>query len=342
MNFASENYDGVHPRILKAVIKSNKGFVPSYGADNYTEKTIAKFAEILGAKDIDVFFCFNGTGANNFALSSISEKHASILCSDVAHIYNAESTAPEAFTGCRLFPVKSKDGKIMMEDLILQLSRTKDVHFPFPSTLTISQPTEHGTIYNIQELKQISKLCKQHRLLLHIDGARIFNALSAMNCSLSDFIKLSSVDALTIGGTKSGLMFGEAVVFFKNHRFKNLRYNHKRSMQLASKNRFIAVQFEELLKKEFWKTIAAYTNGLAKYFEQQIKKTGASQIVYTVETNTVFLYMKKDLFLKLKSTAEFYLWDEQLEIARFVFSFSNTRKEIDNFLIEYKRILRSI
>jgi threonine aldolase len=142
----------------------------------------------------------------------------------------------------------------------------------------------------LKELKTISKHCKTKNILLHIDGARLFNAMESMNCSLSDFIKVSSTDVLTIGGTKAGLMFGEAVIFFKPERFKNIQYNHKRSMQLASKNRFIAAQFIGLLKDELWKKIAAHTNHLAKYFEKQLDNE--QTIAYPVETNMVFLKMK--------------------------------------------------
>lgn len=340
MNFASENYDKVHPRILNSLIRCNKDFVTSYGKDQYTKKATTYFEKILGRKDIEVVFCFNGTGANNLALSTITQRQNSILCSDSSHIYIAESTAPETFTGCRLYPVKSIGGKIIIPDLESKLAKRDGVHFPFAATLSISQPTEYGTIYSADELKEISALCKKHRVMLHVDGARIFNALAKTNCSFSEFVKLSGVDAVTIGGTKSGLMFGEAVIFFKSQRFKNISLDHKRSMQLASKNRYIAAQFEELLRNELWKSIADHTNGLAQYFKKRIEKIDGSQVAELVETNMVFMKMKPALFAKLKATANFYMWDKETEIARFAFSFSNTRKEIDIFLKSYKKIPR--
>ncbi len=332
MDFSSENFDRTHPKILQALIRSNKGFAASYCKDEYTKKVFERFKEIFGDREIEVFYCFNGTGANNFAISSITEKHNSVFCSDVSHLYTAESTAPETFTGCRLYPIKSINSKIVPEELLRKPKKINDAHLPKPAVLTITQPTEYGTVYSLAELKEIAKLCKENNILIHVDGARICNALVAMNCTFKDFIKISGVDVLTFGGTKAGLMFGEAVIFFNSKRFKNLHYNHKRSMQLASKNRFVAVQFYELFQNELWKNLAKHTNNLAQYFEQEITRIDKSIIDYPVETNVVFMKMKSELFEKLRSIASFYMWDIEMEEARCVFSFSNTKKEIDLFI----------
>ncbi|MGE5108078.1 MAG: threonine aldolase family protein [Sphingobacteriales bacterium] len=340
MNFSSENYDKTHPEILKALIKSNTGFAASYGKDEYTVKIDKQFKEVFGTNEIDTFFCFNGTGANNFALSSITEKHSAILCADVSHLYTAESTAPETFTGCRLYPVKSENGKIDLDDFSQKINRTNGVHLPVSAVLTITQPTEYGTVYSLAELKAIAKICKSNNILLHIDGARIFNALVALNCSLKELIKISAADVLTLGGTKSGLMFGEAVLFFKSRRFKNIDYNHKRSMQLASKNRFIAAQFIELFRNELWAKIASHTNDLARYFGQSLAKINPSLIAYSIETNMVFMKMSPEIVERLKPIAGFYCWDAEKNEVRFAFSFSNTKKEVRDFLREYKKIVK--
>ena len=187
----------------------------------------------------------------------------------------------------------------------------------------------------MEELKIIGRHCKENNILLHIDGARLFNALVALNCSLSNFIKISRADVLTLGGTKAGLMFGEAVVFFNSERFKNLRYNHKRSMQLASKNRFIAAQFAELFKDELWKKIATHTNNLAKYFEQELSKLNSTTAVYPVQTNMLFLKMGEAQFNRLNSVALFYRWNIKQEEVRFAFSFGNSFEEINYFLNKY-------
>lgn len=340
MYFSSENFDGVHPRIMEALIKSNNGFAASYGTDEITKQAIDLLRKIFNTAALEVFFCFNGTGANNFALSAITEKCSSIFCAEVAHLYVDESTAPETFTACRLYPVKTANGKIIIADFLLKLKRRGDVHHPQPAALSITQPTEYGTIYSVNELKEIAKHCKANNILLHIDGARIFNALVAMDCSFSDLIKISGVDVLTMGGTKAGLMFGEAVLFFDNGRFRNLKYIHKRSMQLASKNRFIAAQFIEILKDNLWKEVAGYTNALAKYFEQQVASIDQRKIAYPVETNMVFMKMDAALFEKLKSVANFYRWKDEDDEVRFVFSLNNTRDDIDVFFKKYKGIIK--
>jgi len=172
---------------------------------------------------------------------------------------------------------------------------------------------------------------------LHIDGARLFNALAATNDSLAGFIKISKPDVVTLGGTKAGLMFGEAGIFFNSKRFRHLQYNHKRSMQLASKNRFIAAQFSALLKNELWKEIATNTNALAKYFEAGLIKSGCNALAHPVQTNVVFLKMEKTVFEKLRATVNFYRWDEEKNEVRFVFSFGNSRREVDVLLNKMRK-----
>jgi threonine aldolase len=337
--FSSENFDGAHPLIMAAVADANKEFVPSYGEDRYTEEAIRMCRDFLGTEDADVFFCFNGTGANNFALSCLTEKYQSVYCSDVSHLYNAESTAPETFTGCRLYPVNTRNGKIVPEDLRKKINRQMGIHLPVPAVITITQPTEYGTVYDLDELTVIRDICKEAGLLLHIDGARIFHALASLNCSLASLINASGADVITIGGTKAGLLFGEAVVFISPDRFKNIRYQLKRSMQLASKNRFIAAQFMALFHDQLWSTIANYTNGLASYCKQEIEKIDTTLVTYPVETNMVFLVMPRALYHQILPVASLYYWDTDQQEVRLAFSFSNTRDEIDSFIQHLKTVL---
>lgn len=341
MNFSSENFDCVHPLIMETLSKSNFGFVPSYGGDEYTKETNKHFQDEFKRDDIDIHYCFNGTGANNFTLSCMTEKYQSILCSDVSHIYLAESTATEVLTGCRLYPIKTKNGKIILSALRNILSRTADLHYPPPAVLSITQPTEYGTVYTVKELKEISNYCKNKNILLHIDGARIFNALVSLSCTLEEFVNISNPYAITLGGTKIGLMFGEVAVFFKNNHPNKLINYHKRSMQLASKNRYVAVQFKRLLENQLWKEIATYTNQLAKEFEKEINKIDANLIIYPVETNAVFLRLKANIYNKLKTFSDFYIWDYQKNELRFMFSFSNTPDEISIFIKRFKMLIKN-
>lgn len=332
----SENCDAVLPEVLQALNNCNTGFEKSYGADSYAAETNKIIKATLGKDNIDIFYCFNGTGANNFALSCLVEKYQSVFCSDVSHVYVSESTAPESLTGCRLYPVKTVNGKIVIADLIDQVHEMTGIHCPPAGVLTISQPTEYGTLYSIEELQMIRAVCDEYHLTLHIDGARIFNALVAMNISFATFIEISKPDAITIGGTKAGLMFGEVVVLFRQSAAH--AYLHKRSMQLASKNRFVAVQFRALLENDVWKKPALHSNNLARYFAQSINSIQPGCITKPVETNAVFMQMDKEIFEQLQSTFYFSIWNKKENEVRFVFSFSNHIHEIDAFIHEYSQL----
>ena len=338
-SFCSENYDKVHPVIMNAIIKANQNLAPSYGKDDETIKAKATLRRTTGRRDAEVFFCFNGTGANNFAISAVAEKYAAVYCSDISHLYLAESTATEALSGCRLYGVKSVLGKIDLGDLEMKIRSLHRLHAPLPGLISVTQPTECGTVYSKNELHMIALFCRKHHLMLHIDGARLFNALAFMQCSLREFISISRPDVLTLGGTKAGLMFGEAVLFFNPGKFRHLDVLHKRSTQLASKNRFVAVQYNAILKNERWRKMAGYSNRLAKYFENKLRAVDGNAIAYPVETNTIFVKMEKEVYARLIKTAGFYWWNEPAELARFTFSFSNTKDEIGRFMASYKKIL---
>src|ERR1700712_4886130 len=182
INFSSENYAGVHPQIMDAMAKANFGSAPSYGNDSYTKETVALFKQHFG-DDIDVYFAFNGTGANNFGIGSVTEKFSSIFCTEVAHLLVDESTAPETFIGCRMYPVNHADGKIVLSDLKSKIKRFGDVHHPQPKVISLTQPTEYGTVYTLEELKAIKQICTDNGMLLHVDGARFFNAATYLNAT---------------------------------------------------------------------------------------------------------------------------------------------------------------
>lgn len=325
LNFASENYAGVHPDMMQALIDANKGHVPSYGNDPCTAEAIELMRDIFGA-DIEVYFTFNGTGANNFGIAAITQKYQSVFCTDVAHLFVDESTAPEAFIGCRLYPVKSEAGKIDPDALRLAIKRAGDVHHPQPKVIAITQPTEYGTVYTVDEIKAIKAICTANHMLLHVDGARLFNAAAYLNVTLKELITDTGVDILTLGGTKAGMMFGEAVIFF--NQTEGIKYQLKRSMQLASKNRFIAAQFSAIFKNELWKKIAKHTNCMA----QQVAVTPGIRLAYPVETNAVFLKMSRQRYEELNEAVNFYYWNEGREEARLIFAFDQTPQEVEQLV----------
>lgn len=338
-SFASENFSTVHPVIIKALLDCNIHHQRSYGNDDYTASTKEIFKTHFG-NHADVYFTYNGTGANNFVLSSIVKPYSSVFCSDVSHLYISESTAPEAFTGCRLYPVKSVHGKIIFYELQKAIKQIGDVHHPQPAALTITQPTEYGTIYLPEEIKAISDFCKTNGLLLHVDGARYFNAAAALNVPLNYFTDNAGVDVLTLGGTKNGMMFGEAVIFFTDFNIADRRFHLKRSMQLASKMRYISTQFGAMLSNKLWYEIAAHSNKLAKLFESEI--INKLSITHPVEANAVFVKMKTGLYKKMNEIAPFYMWNEQLEETRFIFSFDVSEDEIIYFTNQLKQAAKNI
>jgi threonine aldolase len=335
INFASENFAGVHPEIMQALLNANTGNERSYGNDHYTADAVQLFKKHFG-EEIDVYFTFSGTGANNFGLGCVTEKFQSIFCSDVAHLYVDESTAPETFCGCRLYPLNSKHGKISADALKSAGKRKDDIHHPHSRVISITQPTEYGTAYTLSELKSIKEVCVENDWLLHVDGARFFNAAAHLDVSLKTLSRDAGIDVLTLGGTKAGMMFGEAVIFFSTTSTSSKRFHLKRSMQLASKQRFIAAQFTALLENDLWHRIAVLTNNLAKKFEQAVAEISAIKIQHPVESNSVFFTISSSLFSKMKQHANFYYWKEWENEARVMFSFNNTEGEIETFL----RLLR--
>jgi len=331
INFASENYAGVQPDMMKALADANHGLARSYGNDEYTAEAIDELKNTFG-NDIDVYFAFNGTGSNNFGLAAITQRHHSIFCTEVAHLYVDESTAPESFIGCRIYVVPSDSGKIIPQGLRNTIKRAGDIHHPQPKVVTITQPTEYGTVYTIEELKELKSICIENNMLLHVDGARYFNAAVALNKNLKAMTNDVGVDVLTLGGTKVGMMFGEAVIFFYKNPDHRHKYNLKRSMQLASKNRFISTQFTAILKNDLWKKLAAHTNNLAKEFEKRIAAVPSITVAHPVETNAVFLKMPVAIHEKMQEHVYFYYWNELKEEVRLIFSFDNTIEEIDQFI----------
>ncbi len=329
ISFASENYAGVHPSVMQALINANHGYERSYGKDSYTEKATMRFKEHFG-EQVEVLYTYNGTGANVFAASTMLNRFEAMMCADVAHVYEAESTAFEALTGCRLIPVPSENGKITPNSMLSYLKRQGDMQHPQIKAFTITQPTEFGTVYSLDELDNLSAFAREHNLLFHIDGARLFNAAVALDCDLKESTR--GADVITVGGTKSGMMFGEAVVFIHPDVIPHKIFLLKRSMQIASKARFISCQFEAMLSDYLWKQIATRTNELAKKLQQAISSIPGVIITRPVETNAVFAIIPSTLLEATQNSVPFYVWNDATNESRFICSFDTSENDID-FLI---------
>jgi len=328
--FASDNYAGVHPEIMEALHHANRSHAVSYGADEYTEKAIKRFKEYFG-EDIEVFFAYNGTGANVLGLSALTRSFNSIICSDLAHINVDESTAPEKFTGCKLITIHTKDGKIYPSEIEEKIQRIDDPHHPQAKVISISQSTEYATVYSIDEIKAISGVAKKYNLFLHMDGSRISNASVCLQEEFKRLTRDAGVDVLSFGGTKNGMMFGEAIIFFTPELAKNFKFIRKQGMQLHSKMRFISAQFEALLSNDLWKRNAGHANRMARLLEKEIRKVKKAEITQSVDANGVFVKLPLDIIPALQQEHFFYVWNEKISEVRLMCSFDTTEDEIKSF-----------
>lgn len=330
-SFASDNYAGVLPEVMTALEAANSKHARSYGADDISERTLQLFREVLNT-DVDVYYVFNGTGANILSLSSATQSFNSVLCAETSHIYWDESSAPETFTGCRIFPVKSNEyGKIGTEAVKERLIRKGDVHYSQPKILSITNSTEYATVYTLDEISELCNYAHEHGLYFHIDGARFFNACAALDCTLEEACTQTGIDIISLGGTKAGMMFGEAVVVFNDDLKKDIPFKHKQSMQLASKNRFIAAQFEALLKNDTWKKYATHANNMAQLLYASIKDIKGLSITKPVQANGVFAIHPESWNEQMWAQFPYYVWDEHVNEVRLMCSWDTTEEEVGKF-----------
>jgi len=337
--FGSDNNSGVHEDILKALMQVNQNHMPSYGNDEITEKTQAKFRELFGP-DTETFFVFNGTAANVLSMKAMTQSFHAIICAETSHLNESECAAPEYFTGCKLIPLPTKDGKITIEQIEGQMRRLGDPHHAQPRVVSITQPTEYGTLYTPQEIKRIADFCHGNNLLLHVDGARIVNAAVALKLSLKELTTDLGIDVLSFGGTKNGLMFGETVVFLRKELAKNFLFLRKQAMQLPSKSRFIAAQFLAYFEDDLYLKIAEHVNSLAQLLAREIKGVPGIEITQKVESNSVFAKIPKEKFNVLREKYFFYVWNEKTYECRWMMTFDTTEEDVRGFATHIRSILR--
>lgn len=335
-SFASDNYAGVLPEIMEALMRANEQHAVSYGNDVLTERTNLLFKEVFG-HDVSVFYVFNGTGANVLSIVNAAQSFQSVLCADSSHIYCDESTAPETISGCRFFPIPANDlGQLTPELISQRIIRKGDIHYANTALISVTQTTEYGTVYSLDQLKAIGKLAKSHNLFYHIDGARFFNAAASLDCSLKEMSTDIGVDVLSLGGTKIGMMYGEAVVVFNKKLADHFKFRQKQVMQLASKTRFIAAQFETILTDNFWKRPATHANEMAQYLFQSLNNISGITITKPVHANAVFATMNPHIIPLLQTQFPFYVWNEHTHEVRLMCSFDTLKEEIDQFTYSIK------
>lgn len=343
--FASDNNSGVHPAILAAIDRANSGHVIAYGNDRYTRTAVGHFRRHFGAR-ADVYFVFNGTGANILALKAMTESHHAIICAEKAHINVDECGGPEKFTGCKLLAVPTKNGKLDPQAIAPFLGGVKDQHHVQRRVISISQPTELGTVYTPDEIKELSRFAHGHRhpMLLHMDGARIANAAASLNVSLRKITTDVGVDIVSFGGTKNGMMFGEAVVVLNRKLAPNLKYIRKQGAQLPSKMRFVSAQFSALLADDLWIQNARHANRMAKLMEEILlkrrKPKSKFKITRNVQANAMFVRVPEKYVKRLLQKYFFYVWDEKTSELRFMTSFDTAEKDVNDFVDFFLRTVQ--
>ena len=325
--FASDNNAGVHPRVMDAVRTANHGHAVAYGDDVYTETAVRLFRERLGA-GAEVFFVFGGTGANVSALGAVTRPHHAVVCAETAHVNVDECGAPEKFTGCKLLALATPDGKLRPEQIEPLLARAGDQHHVQPRVVSVSQATEMGTVYTAEELRRLSEFAHERGMLLHVDGARLANAAAHLDVSLKDLTAGAGVDVLSFGGTKNGMMYGEAVVFFDPALARDFRFVRKQAAQLPSKMRFVAAQFTALFTEDLWLRNAGHANRMAQLLAAELRAMPRVRITQPVESNAVFAALPRESIARVQERFFFYVWNEQTPEVRLMCSFDTTEEDV--------------
>jgi len=330
-SFASDNNAGIHPEVIEAIQAANDGHVIAYGDDHITARATKLFQKHFG-RDVAVYFVFGGTGANVLGLKAITKPHHAIVCAETAHVNVDECGAPEKFTGCKLISLTTPDGKLRIEQLHPLLHAFGNEHHVQPRVITVAQATEMGTVYTKKELKALASFAHDNNMLLHVDGARISNAAVSLNASLKEITADAGVDVLSFGGTKNGMMYGEAVVFFDKQLAPDFKYIRKQGMHLPSKMRYVSAQFEAMLAGDLWKRSAAHANRMAQLLANELSKVPQIKLTQAVESNGVFAIIPRKYIPALQKKYFFYVWNEEISEVRLMASFDTTEDDIHDFL----------
>lgn len=333
--FGSDNFSGVLPEIFQALEEASYGHQHSYGEDEYSAKAIQDFKNIFG-ENIEVFFVYNGTGANVLGLSAFLRPYQAVICAETAHINVDECGAIEKQSGSKLLTVPTFDGKLTIGLIENHMHGFGDPHHAQPKVISLTECTELGTVYTPEELKAICDYAHAHGMVVHMDGARLSNAVAYLGCPPRALTTDAGIDVLSFGGTKNGMMFGEAVVFFNTSTIAEVPFIRKQAMQLHSKTRFIAAQFSTVLKDGLWLKAAAHANRMAQMLANEAENIPGVRITQEVQGNEIFAIIPRDKIKALQEKCFFYVWDENASEVRWVCSFDTTESDI----IEFVNILR--
>jgi threonine aldolase len=332
-DFGSDNHSGAHPEILGAIAAANDGHAPSYGADEWTARAEARFRDHFGPA-ASAFLLLTGTGANVAAIDAVTKPFEAVICTESAHVWVDECGAVERLTGTRLLPRPTGDGKLTPADVLAFEARRGDVHAVQPRLVSITQSSECGTVYTVEETRALADAAHGVGMLLHVDGARLANAAAALDVSLRALSTDAGVDVVSFGGTKNGLLLGEAVVFCNPELGGEFGYTRKQLAQLLSKQRYLGAQFDALLEGDLWLRNARHANAMAARLVAAVRPLPGLEIVHPVEANVVFARLPGPALERLLAALPpetFYVWDQALGEVRWMCSWSTTAEEVDAF-----------
>lgn len=336
--FGSDNHSGISPEILQAIADANVDHALAYGDDEWCLRAEELFRHHFGPQ-AKVYFVFNGTGANVLNIDAMCRSHHAVVCAETAHINVDECGAPQRVVGCRLLTVDTPDGKLTPELVRTRLHGFGFEHHSQPRAISISQPTELGTLYSLDEIRSLADLAHEHGMYLHVDGARLANAAVALGCSFKAMTTDLGVDCLSFGGTKNGMLMGESAVLLNPALDVDMRYRRKQMTQLCSKMRFMAAQFEAYLNTGLWRRNAEHSNRMAQLLLSELQGIDGIRVMYPVQVNSVFVQLPAEVWRQLQQEYFFYDWDEVNDVVRWMCSFDTTEDDIRRFTAALRRLL---
>ena len=328
--FASDNYAGIHPEVLEAISRANAGHAVAYGDDDETERLRDLVRDHFGPQ-AEVFPVFNGTGANVVALQAMCRPWEAVICAESAHVNVDEGGAPEKVAGLKLWTVPTEDGLLTPDLVDVHAVRAGDVHRAQQSVVTITQSSELGTAYTVDQLGTLADHVHAHGLRLHLDGARIANAAASLGVALREITTDVGVDAVSFGGTKNGAMGAEAVIVLNPDLADAVPFLRKSAMQLASKMRFVSAQLSALLTDDLWQRNASHANAMARRLEAAVRVIPGVQVMRRVDANAVFAILPADVTERLQRDYRFYTWDDHTGEVRWMCSWDTTPEDVDAF-----------
>lgn len=337
-SFASDNSSGVHPAVLDALVAASADHALAYGKDPWTERATARFRDLFGVP-AEVLFVWGGTGANVVALQSLLRPWEAVVCTQAAHINVDECGAPERLAGAKLLAFPAADGKLRVEHVEAALAGRGDEHHVQAAVVSVTQATEAGTVYAPEELRAVCDAAHAHGMRVHLDGARLANAVAALDVDVRALTVDAGIDVVSFGGTKNGMMYGEAVVYFDPALADGARFVRKQMAQLPSKMRFIAAQFDALLTDDLWLDCARRANEAAALLAREVAAVPGVTLSRQPEVNSVFATVPREAIPALQERSFFWVWDEPRGEVRWMTSFDTTPDDVQAFVAHLREIL---